>query len=154
MRVMRLAENRIPMSRFNTNPKQKRGTGWVSSLASRFLVAGLAGLRMLRHVPFRYLLLAGVACFCAATQQARSADFPDAEARTSGPPQRNVVLVTFDDLRQDTPGFNGGPAKTPQMDRLAANSTNFRNAMTTVGLWLAIAGDALYRPIWTSDGTR
>lgn len=87
-----------------------------------------------RHLPFRYLLLAGIACWCAATQQSRSADFPDTEARAPGPPQRNVVLVTFDDLRQDTPGFNGGSAKTPQMDRLAAKSTNFRNAMTTVGL--------------------
>ncbi len=49
-------------------------------------------------------------------------------------PARNVLLITFDDLRQDTPGFNGGPAKTPQMDRLAAVSANFKNAMTTVGL--------------------
>ena len=52
----------------------------------------------------------------------------------SAPKKRNVVLITFDDLRQDTPAFNGGPAKTPNMDRLAARSTNFRNAMTTVGL--------------------
>lgn len=60
---------------------------------------------------------------------------PIALAQAERPAKKhNVVLVTFDDLRQDTPAFNGGPAKTPNMDRLAAVSTNFRNAMTTVGL--------------------
>ncbi|MFV1965405.1 MAG: sulfatase-like hydrolase/transferase [Pirellulaceae bacterium] len=72
----------------------------------------------------RCLWWVGVACWCVTSHQAWA----------SGPPRRNVVLVTFDDLRQDTPGFNGGPAKTPHMDRLAKISTNFRNAMTTVGL--------------------
>lgn len=71
--------------------QSKRRAEWISALATRVGVAGLAGPRMLRHLSSRYLLLAGVACFCTATQQTRSADFPDAEARTSGLRQHNVV---------------------------------------------------------------
>lgn len=79
---------------------------------------------MKAHLQFSGLFLAVIVCWCVASRQAQA----------FGPSQRNVVLITFDDLRQDTSGFNGGPARTPHMDRLAAASTNFRNAMTTVGL--------------------
>lgn len=93
----------------------------------------LGGWRLRRHA-FRCLLLIAATCWFGATCPAWAADHLGADAPLPHPPRRNLVLITFDDLRQDTPGFNDGPAKTPHMDRLASMSTNFCNAMTTVGL--------------------
>ncbi len=95
-----------------------------------------ANVRPEQHYIFSLplLLLLGAVGWFAMGHVANAADQANDRVRSQAATRHNVVLVTFDDLRQDTPGFNGGPAKTPNMDQLAARSTNFRNAMTTVGL--------------------
>ncbi len=82
--------------------------------------------RWLRLLTLAAALVVGPSCWAGAGAGGASRAVP--------PTQRNVLLVTFDDLRFDTPGFNGGPARTPHMDRLAAKATVFRRALTTVGL--------------------
>ena len=59
----------------------------------------------------------------------------------------NVLLITTDDLRADLPGFAGGPAKTPNLDRLRGSSVYFANAMTTTGL-CSPARAALFTGRW------
>ncbi len=51
------------------------------------------------------------------------------------PGRPNVLVVLLDDLRSDTPGYAGkGHVKTPQIDRIAAEGVNFRNAFATTSL--------------------
>jgi arylsulfatase A-like enzyme len=51
------------------------------------------------------------------------------------PGRPNVLVVLLDDLRSDTPGYAGkGYVKTPQIDRIAAEGVNFRNAFATTSL--------------------
>ena len=50
------------------------------------------------------------------------------------PYKRNVIFIIMDDMRLDMAGFGGGLAKTPNMDKLASEATNFVNASTTTGL--------------------
>ena len=40
-------------------------------------------------------------------------------------PQQNVLLVTIDTLRGDALGADGGPARTPNLDALAAAGVRF-----------------------------
>src|SRR5205807_3906334 len=40
-------------------------------------------------------------------------------------PDQNVLLVTIDTLRGDALGCDGGPARTPNIDRLAAGGVRF-----------------------------
>ncbi len=46
----------------------------------------------------------------------------------------NVLLLLIDDLRADLAGFAGGPAATPNLDRLQKEAVYFTHAMTTTGL--------------------
>jgi len=48
--------------------------------------------------------------------------------------RKNVILLTFDDLRFDTFSFHGSSAKTPNIDALKNKSVYFSNACTTTGL--------------------
>src|SRR5688572_23413696 len=51
------------------------------------------------------------------------------------PGRPNVLVILLDDLRSDTPGYAGkGYVKTPQIDRIAAEGVNFRNAFATTSL--------------------
>ncbi len=51
------------------------------------------------------------------------------------PARPNVLVVLLDDLRWDAPGYAGkGQVKTPQIDRIAAEGVNFRNAFATTSL--------------------
>jgi N-acetylglucosamine-6-sulfatase len=53
------------------------------------------------------------------------------------PPSRrpNVLVILLDDLRWDTLGYAGHPhVKTPQIDRIANEGVNFRNAFCTTSL--------------------
>jgi hypothetical protein len=45
-----------------------------------------------------------------------------------------VVLIVADSLRADAPGFAGGAAQTPALDRLAAEGTRFDHAFAS-GAW-------------------
>ncbi|MBW2277963.1 MAG: sulfatase-like hydrolase/transferase [Deltaproteobacteria bacterium] len=45
-----------------------------------------------------------------------------------------VVFIVADSLRADAPGFAGGPAETPLIDRLATEGTRFDRAFVT-GAW-------------------
>ena len=46
-----------------------------------------------------------------------------------------MLVVLLDDLRWDAPGYAGkGQVKTPQIDRIAAEGVNFRNAFATTSL--------------------
>jgi len=44
-----------------------------------------------------------------------------------------VVLVVVDSLRADAPGFAGGAARTPLLDRLVAEGTGFHHAVASAG---------------------
>ncbi|MGA9657705.1 MAG: sulfatase-like hydrolase/transferase [Asticcacaulis sp.] len=46
----------------------------------------------------------------------------------------NVLVLLFDDMRFDSFSYRGGPVPTPNIDALAAHSTQFNTAMATVGL--------------------
>jgi N-acetylglucosamine-6-sulfatase len=51
------------------------------------------------------------------------------------PTRPNVLVILLDDLRWDTPGYAGQrPVKTPQIDRIANEGVNFRNAFATTSL--------------------
>lgn len=65
-----------------------------------------------------------------------AAQNPDADNNTNlevlGKP--NVLVLMFDDMRFDSFSYRGGPVPTPNIDALAAQSTQFNSAMTTTGL--------------------
>jgi len=82
-----------------------RSWGWVLVLA--LLLGGVLGIRALTEpVP-----------------RPRGA-----EAAPSSAEQPNVLLVTLDTVRADRVGTYGGPARTPTLDRLAAQGVRFTNA--------------------------
>ena len=54
-------------------------------------------------------------------------------ASDSGRP-RNVLLVISEQTQHNVCSFAGGPARTPALDQLASQSTNFASACTTTGL--------------------
>jgi arylsulfatase A-like enzyme len=58
-----------------------------------------------------------------------AAPFAPAAAR-----RRNVLLLYCEQFQHDVASFAGGPAKTPNLEKLAARSTVFRTACTTTGL--------------------
>jgi arylsulfatase A-like enzyme len=62
-------------------------------------------------------------------------------------PKSNVLVLMFDDMRFDTFSYRGGPVNTPNIDKLAAESTRFDNAMTTTGL-CSPSRAALYTGRW------
>jgi arylsulfatase A-like enzyme len=50
-------------------------------------------------------------------------------------PRPNILFVLLDDLRWDTPGYAGHPhVRTPQIDRIANEGVNFKNAFCTTSL--------------------
>ena len=57
-------------------------------------------------------------------------------APTEQPPRRpNILFILLDDLRWDTLGYAGHPyVKTPQIDRIANEGVNFKNAFCTTSL--------------------
>jgi arylsulfatase A-like enzyme len=58
-----------------------------------------------------------------------------APPHAAGPTRPNVLIVLLDDLRWDAPGYAGkGLVKTPQIDRIANEGVNFRNAFATTSL--------------------
>jgi len=57
------------------------------------------------------------------------------QASPSAPRQPNVLFILLDDLRWDTVGYAGHPnLKTPNIDRIANEGVNFRNAFSTTSL--------------------
>jgi arylsulfatase A-like enzyme len=58
------------------------------------------------------------------------------EAAAPAPAKRpNVLFILLDDLRSDTVGYAGHPyLKTPNIDRIANEGVNFRNAFATTSL--------------------
>src|SRR5215207_1015166 len=62
---------------------------------------------------------------------------PACRRAPAGPPDRtpNVLFILLDDLRSDALGYAGHPhVKTPQIDRIAHEGVNFRNAFSTTSL--------------------
>ena len=60
----------------------------------------------------------------------------DVDARRQNRRRRpNILVILLDDLRWDTLGYAGHPhVKTPQIDRIANEGVNFRNAFCTTSL--------------------
>ncbi|MRT91957.1 sulfatase [Ancylomarina sp. 16SWW S1-10-2] len=56
------------------------------------------------------------------------------ESKKPFPEKRNVIFIIMDDMRLDMAGFGGGKMKTPNLDKLASESTCFSEACTTTGL--------------------
>lgn len=47
---------------------------------------------------------------------------------------RNVLLIYCEQFQHNVASYAGGPAKTPNLERLAGEAVNFRTACTTTGL--------------------
>lgn len=79
----------------------------------------------------RHLAALCLAAVCLASCQ-RS---PEPRPAATSPSRPNILLVLLDDLRADTLGYAGHPhVKTPQIDRIASEGVNFRNAFCTTSL--------------------
>jgi arylsulfatase A-like enzyme len=48
--------------------------------------------------------------------------------------RRNIVLLYCEQFQHDVASFAGGPARTPSLDKFAAEAVNFRTACTTTAL--------------------
>jgi len=57
-------------------------------------------------------------------------------ATVGGEPSRSILLVTLDTTRADVVGFEGGPAETPALDRLALEGVRFEYAYATAPMTL------------------
>jgi arylsulfatase A-like enzyme len=56
-------------------------------------------------------------------------------AQPPAPPRPNVLFILLDDLRWDALGYAGHPhVRTPNIDRIAREGVNFRNAFATTSL--------------------
>lgn len=66
-------------------------------------------------------------------QSAATALAASAPAHAQGG-RKNVVLLYCDQLQHNVGSFAGGPAKTPSLERFAAEAVNFRSACTTTAL--------------------
>jgi len=95
--------------------------------APRLAVAAALGLLII--APAAQLLLAA-----APTSLTVPATAPGARAAASPPP--NLLLVTIDTLRPDALGWVAGRNTTPTLDRLAAEGSRFRAAVSPVPLTL------------------
>lgn len=67
---------------------------------------------------------------------------------------QDVVLVTIDTLRADTPGYAGGGASTPLLDRIAGEGLNFPNAHAHAVLTLPSHASLLSGLLPTQHGVR
>jgi arylsulfatase A-like enzyme len=57
------------------------------------------------------------------------------QSNPPAPSKPNVLFILLDDLRWDTVGYAGHPTlKTPNIDRIATEGVNFRNAFSTTSL--------------------
>ena len=55
--------------------------------------------------------------------------------RVEAPGRPNILVILLDDLRWNAVGYAGHPhVRTPQIDRIAGEGVNFRNAFTTTSL--------------------
>jgi arylsulfatase A-like enzyme len=57
-----------------------------------------------------------------------------APALFSAPTRRNAVLLYCEQFQHNVASFAGGPARTPNLDKFAAQAVTFRTACTTTGL--------------------
>jgi arylsulfatase A-like enzyme len=48
--------------------------------------------------------------------------------------RKNILLIYMEQFQHNVASYAGGPAATPNLDKLAAESVNFRTACTTTGL--------------------
>jgi arylsulfatase len=62
----------------------------------------------------------------------------------------NIILISVDTLRADCPGFDGGRARTPNMDALARESVLFERAYS-VSPWTRPAFASLFTSRYPSD---
>src|SRR5438045_742163 len=96
------------MAKGRRPPDRARKSQTVASRRRLILVAAISGT------------VAAIALIVAARATVRRAvvDVPVV-------PDRNVLLVTIDTLRADALGSDGGPARTPNIDTLAAAGIRF-----------------------------
>ena len=70
--------------------------------------------------------------------------FAPVDSGGAGPPQPNIVFILIDDLRWDDLGCAGHPfARTPNIDRIAREGAQFRNAFATTPLCSPSRGSIL-----------
>ncbi len=103
--------------------------GWVGArIADRWgdraFTYGLTGLLV---VPMLVLSVVGLVSL--AMPASDELALPASSSQTSADdPRPNVILISVDTLRADFVGYAGGPARTPNIDALAAESYVFENA--------------------------
>lgn len=50
------------------------------------------------------------------------------------PERRNILLIIMEQFQHNVASYAGGPARTPNLEKLAEEAVNFRTACTTTGL--------------------
>jgi arylsulfatase A-like enzyme len=107
--------------------------GWANTPqtpSAAAMAARVRQSRMIRHPTQALLAAAGVVTMAALVGGG-------CRRTPAEPPGRrpNILVVLLDDLRWDTLGYAGHPhVKTPQIDRIANEGVNFKNAFCTTSL--------------------
>jgi arylsulfatase A-like enzyme len=57
-----------------------------------------------------------------------------ASSAQSSRERKNILLIYVEQFQHNVASFNGGPARTPNLEKLAAEAVNFRTACTTTAL--------------------
>src|ERR1043166_2671788 len=52
----------------------------------------------------------------------------------AGGERKNILLIYMEQFQHNVASFAGGPARTPNLEKLAAEAVNFRTACTTTAL--------------------
>ncbi len=101
---------------------------WVMDLVARRASerAAVAGVTALVALPLVIFGIAGLIQLSASPESDLSA--VAASSPQSDPSRPNVILISIDTLRADFVGYAGGPARTPNIDALAAASYVLENA--------------------------
>ena len=69
--------------------------------------------------------------------------------RVEAPGRPNILVILLDDLRWDALGYAGHPhLRTPQIDRIANEGVNFRNAFSTTSLCSAVPAGSRWPSAW------
>lgn len=127
-----------------------RALGWIASRVSERWSerASSYGLAALMVIPVLIFSAAGIISL-AVPRSMPQASAGEAAGVLDGP-RPNVILISVDTLRADYLGYAGGPARTPNLDALAAESYVFENAYS-VAPWTRPSFASLFSSRYPSE---
>lgn len=103
-------------------------------LTLKILTKGISLGRFIQFNHFWVLLFVFLGSCTETAQPKKETTPPNSEIVATSEGKANVLVLMFDDMRFDSFSYRGGPVDTPNIDALAAESTQFNSAMTTTGL--------------------